>query len=147
MTKVWLLYDNPFNEGDNIYGVFSTEEKVNYAHGLLSKFSKDDLYILDYDVDELEKKYERLLSGRRLYIGRRKRYQWSSPISYGEWEEFYQSGLDSLLEEEKPDYVFETRHDVSANIRAISSDEAKEKAEKIFQEKSDGYNVWLGSEK
>lgn len=30
--KIWILFDNPFDDGCNIYGAFSSKEKAKEAH-------------------------------------------------------------------------------------------------------------------
>lgn len=67
--KIYILYDNPYEEGDNVYGAFSTEEKANIAYEIFSPVSNHQLYIREIELDELEQYYERVKSGKRLYFG------------------------------------------------------------------------------
>lgn len=143
MTKIWLLYDNPWDEGDDVYGAFSTEEKANEAHEIFSEVAKHDLYIREMEIDDLEQYYDRVKSGYGLYIGHKSRHHYPPyPVRYGEWG-FDQLGLDSFFEKEKADYVVEMDSYVSAHIKAKSEKEAEEIADKIFNEKGEGYNIWL----
>lgn len=140
--KVYILYSNPYDEGDSVYGVFSSEEKVNKALEIFSPLNEHELYFREMELDELEKYYEKALSGYWLWIGNKPRHYLWKPVTYGDWG-FYPAGLDSLFEDDRKDYVLEMDTYVSARITAKSKEEAEEIANKIFEEKGEGYNIYL----
>jgi hypothetical protein len=128
--KVYLLYSNPYDEDDENYGVFSTEEKAEKAREILTDKSNHELYISEMEVDGLEEYFERANLPERLYTLYRIKYLSSG----GKWSVSV-CGLDAFIENShKEDCVVEWKHYTSASIMAKSEEEAVEIAEKMIDE-------------
>jgi hypothetical protein len=128
--KVYLLYANPYDEGAENYGVFSTEDKAERARDILVGKSNHELYISEMEVDGLEEYFERANLPERLYtLHRMKLFS-----GRGKWGVSV-CGLDAFIENNhKEDMVVEWKHYTSASIMAKSEEEAVEIAEKMISE-------------
>lgn len=140
--KIYILYENPYDEGDNVFGAFSTRRKANKAHKIFSEVSEHELYIREVELDELEQYYPAVKTGLRWFHGYRTRHNWGGSVVYGEWG-MSQSGLDSLFGKQRESDVLERDTHVWASIKAPSVEKAKEIADKILEEKGDGYMSWF----
>ena len=141
--KTYILYEDPYDEGANIFGAFSTEERANEAHKIFSEVGNHELYIMELELDRLEKYFPEAQSGYWLYYGYRTRSDYGRGVSYGKWD-FSACGLDSLFEKDRKTSVVEFSRYVNVTIKAKSKEEAEEIANKILEEKGDGYTAWLG---
>jgi hypothetical protein len=129
--KVYLLYANPYDEGDEIFGVFSTVRKAAVARKLFSSKSNNVLFICGMELDELEKHFERAKLPERLYLLHRMKFisgnggRWSVSVC----------GLDAFISNnQKENYVVEWKSHTTAHIMAKSEEEAVEIAEKMIDE-------------
>lgn len=135
--KIYLLYENPYDEGDNVFGAFSTEEKANAAHEVFSPVNTHELYIREMELDKLEEAFPLAQSGYRWYSGYKSRHGFRDSVIYGNWD-FSPCGLDSLFED-GANHVMVRPSRVWGFVKAKSEDEAVEVADKILSEKSAGY--------
>lgn len=120
--KIWLLYDNPYDEGENIYGAFSTEKKAENASTILQPKANYPLYTKEFEVDELESLFEKTKSEYRKYVG------W---YMSGKWD-FYPCGLDSFLNDiDTKQFIMNTGY-ISATIIAKSAEDAERIANELL---------------
>lgn len=132
--KIYLLYSNPYDEGAEIYGVFSTEEKVEKAREIFASKSNHELYVSEMEVDALEEHFERAMLPERPHSLWRTRTELGNRTFYGEWT-FHIGGLDSFLERgAASEFVVETKYGMSAHVWAKSEEEAKEIVERMIGE-------------
>jgi hypothetical protein len=132
--KIHILYSDPYDEGATVYGAFSSEEKAEMAREIFSSKSNHELYIMELDVDTLEKHYERAKNPKKLYYLSRTRSDYGFGMRYGKWR-VYPVGLDSFLEGgEESEKVIEFHHFSSANVLADSEEEAIAIVEKMISE-------------
>ncbi len=136
--KIYLLYSNPFDEGDEIYGAFSSEEKAEKAKEVFASRTRFELWVTNLEVDELEKHFERALSDESIYSGHRSRYSFGDQVSYGKWG-FSIESLDTFLtssyqEDHKEPFIFENKMAMYATVKAKSKEEAEEIANKLVDE-------------
>ena len=122
--KIWLLYDNPFDEGDTVYGAFSTEERAEFAITVLQPKANYPLYVRELEIDGLGDVFEKAKSEYRKYVG------W---YMNGKWD-FSPCGLDSFLNNfDNKHYLLKTSQ-VSATIIAKSVDDAENIANELLPE-------------
>lgn len=134
--KIYLLYDNPFDEGDNVYGVFSSEEKAEKARELFTPKSNYDLFIRELDVDDLEKFFEQAQTNpNRLWIGWL-RHAFAIPLGLKLVWDFSPAGLDSFLNQSnhKSMMLENGLNSLSTTIVASSKEEAEQIANEMLQE-------------
>ena len=133
--KVYLLYSNPYDEGYDVYGIFSTPRKALTAKKLFSGKSNYELRIMCLEMDELEQHFKRATLNQRLYLLHRTRYDFLKEVNYGKWS-VSPCGLDSFLDykEDRQDYIVEFRHYMSGTVLAESEENAIEIAEKMISE-------------
>lgn len=122
--KIWLLYDNPFDEGDTVYGAFSTEEKAELAITILQPKANYPLYVRELEIDSLEGMFEKAKSEYRKYVG------WYMD---GKWD-FHPCGLDSFLENLGTTHNLLNTSQVSATIVAKSVEDAENIANELLPE-------------
>ena len=133
--KVYILYDDPFDEGWNVYGVFSTEEKLEKA---LEKFAPESQHELNwafFELDKLEKFFDipklKTFSGYTPVYGTLN----EETIKYVTWKSVHKSGLDKFLQEEiKKDSIFFFGSHLDFSIKDNSEDEAIQKANEMLKE-------------
>lgn len=65
--KVYLLCSDSFDEGWDVYGAFSTEEKANKAVETFKIKSKYELFVSEFDMDVLEKYFDKVSSEYDVY--------------------------------------------------------------------------------
>lgn len=129
--KIWLLYDNPWDDGDDVYGAFSSEEKAEKAREVFQPKANHELYVREFELDELEKFFEKALSSKRAYIGHAMKYNSPSGETVpGEWR-FSACGLDDLLGEYRKNHLIETSY-LGSYVIASSEKEALEITQKLF---------------
>lgn len=122
--KVWLLYDNPHDEGDNVYGAFSTEEKAEKAFTVFQSKANHPLFIREFELDSLEEFYERASSEYTFYVG------W---YMGGKWD-FSLVSLDSFLSDRTICHHILKTGGISATIYAKSTSDAEHIANDLLSE-------------
>jgi hypothetical protein len=133
--KVYVLYDNPYDDGWNVYGVFSTEEKLKKA---LEKFTPESQHELNwafFELDDLEKFFD---------VSKLKTYSGYSPvyiplnektIKLVTWKIVYESGLDKFLQDEiKKDSIYFFGSHLDFSIKAKDEEESIQKANEMLKE-------------
>lgn len=132
--KVYILYSKPHDEGAEVYGVFSSKERVEAARDVFQPASNYELYVSEFLLDGLEIYFERAKSGYHLYLG----YKHGS----SDWD-ISRAGLDAILE---PDFPKSSASDWGTHFFGQAWARSKEEAlgiiEKIVSEKKDGYYKW-----
>lgn len=122
--KIYMLYDNPNDEGSNVYGVFSSEEKAEIAKDVFSSKASYELFIEGFEVDELESYLEKAKSPLRNYTA------W---FQNNEWD-IRPCGLDSFfLSEPAKDFMMDSGYLPSASVNANSDENALEKLNSMWE--------------
>lgn len=125
--KIWMLYDNPYDEGCNVYGLFSTKAKAKRAIKLFQGKANHELFGREFEVDSLEQFFEKALSEYRFYTG------W---YMGGKWD-FSPQDLDSFLDKggnNSPRHVMLKTSQISVTIYAKSNEDAERIATELMVE-------------
>src|ERR1043166_621893 len=96
--KVYLLYSDPYDDGAEIFGVFSSEELAKQAVENFSSKSNYELFIWKLEVDELTQHFERAKLPERKYLG-------SMLSAWSQQWTFSVCGLDSFIENDRKEHV------------------------------------------
>lgn len=126
--KVHLLCSDPFDEGWDVYGAFSTEEKANRAADIFKSKSQYELFVSSFEVDELENYFDKASSEYYLYnLYKRHRI--------GKWNVSSGGRLDSWIEyvDHPPkNHILETSA-LWCTVTAKSEEEAIVLADKLLE--------------
>ena len=133
--KVYVLYDNPFDEGwRNVYGVFSSEEKLAKA---LDEFVPKSTYELlweSFEVDGLEMFFG--VEKQKVYSGYSPVYGVlnESSIKHIVWQSMRSSGLDTFLQTETRKDSLLLTNALWLSVSADNEDEAIQKGNEMLKE-------------
>jgi len=132
--KVYVLYDNPYDEGWNVYGVFSIQEKVEKALESFAPESKNELHWESFELDELEKFFG--VHKPKAYSGYASVYRplTLETIKYIQWQSIYKSGLESFLVDGVGKNHMFLSNSLSFRVFADSEEEAIQKANEMLKE-------------
>lgn len=134
--KVWILYDNPFDEGwNNVYGVFSSREKLDLAIEKFAPIATYELFCESFEVDALEKFFD--VSKPKVYSGYCPVYRPvlnEETIKYIEWQSIHESGLDTFLNDEPRKDTLLLTNALWLSVSASSKEEAIQKGNEMLKE-------------
>jgi hypothetical protein len=131
--KIYVLYDNPFDEGWNVYGIFSSQEKLDKAIEVFTPVSNYELLWTFFELDELEKFFE--IKKLRIYGG-------YSPVHSVLNEDNIKNitwnispnGLDSFLQnEDRKDSLLLTNA-LWLTVSAVDKEDAIRKGNELLKE-------------
>ena len=131
--KVYVLYDDPYNEGWNIYGIFSSEDLLAKAIEKFTPYSNNELHWTLYDLDELTSFFE--TTKQRKYYGYAPFYSnlTTETLRFVHWD-VQASELDSFLQkEERKDYILFSSA-LWFTVSADSAEDAISKANEMLKE-------------
>jgi len=132
--KVYVLYDNPYDEGWNVYGIFSSKEKVEQARENFAFESKNELFWESFEIDALEKFFG--VHKPKSYSGYCHPYfpLTLETIKQVQWTSVYESGLDDFLQDvTRKDSIMLTSA-LWFSVSANSEEEAIQKANEMLKE-------------
>jgi len=125
LSKVWILYRGDELDNAQNFGVFSSEEKANEALKKFSEFEKH-LYIEDFEINQLEKYYDKLVEKRQFTLWRHKVVVRADLTLHNEWI-VYSPSLDSFIfyaYDDKKSFIYQDKNSVHASVWANSNKEA-----------------------
>lgn len=132
--KVWVLFDDPYDEGWNVYGIFSSKEKLDIALELFSSKSNQELTWASFELDDLERFFEKAKQPSRWYTG----YS-PLPYSYGDDLSYLDmhispSGLDSFISDRDKKDTLLLSNSLWLSVYAKSQEDAETKARMMLKE-------------
>lgn len=132
--KVYVLYDDPFDDGWNVYGVFSSQEKVDKAIEEFTSQSKYELNWASFELDDLERFFG--VDRSKIFSGYAPFYRElnEETIKYIQWQSITESGLDTFLQDtHRKDNIFLSSA-LWFSVSANNKDEAVQKANEMLKE-------------
>ncbi len=131
--RVYVLYDNPYDEGWNVYGIFSSEEKLIKAIEYFTPVSNHELFWAYFTLNDLEKFF---------HINKQRRYTGYSPVPYFMNEETIKHvdfginpcGLDSFLQEEERKDSLLLSSALWLSVSAENEDDAIRKGKEMLKD-------------
>lgn len=132
--KIYVLYDNPFDEGWNVYGVFSSEE---IAIKLKDQFSNQANYELFIEGFELDRLTDFLGTNKpRIYHGYSPVHEVLNKenIKYITWQSISPSGLDTFLSNSHKKDSLLLSNALWLSVSARDEDEAIQKGNEMLKE-------------